>query len=82
MKKAPTNNRNNEMRGEHDLKTLRSGVRGKYFKRAAEASNLVLIEPDLAPLFPDADSVNRALRLLAETARVATTSKRGSAGPN
>ena len=76
MKKVSTRNHNNEMRDEYDLTTLRGGVRGKYFKRADSASNLVLIEPDLAALFPDADSVNRALRLLAETARKATTSKR------
>ena len=75
MKKASTRNHNNGMRDEYDLTTLLGGVRGKYFKRAVTASNLVLIEPDLAALFPDADSVNRALRMLAETARLATASK-------
>jgi hypothetical protein len=34
-------------------------------------TNLVLIEPDLANVFPDTDSVNRALRLLADTAEAA-----------
>jgi hypothetical protein len=76
MKKASSTNPNNELRGEYDLSALHGGVRGKYFKRATSDSNLVLIEPDLARLFPDADSVNRALRLLAETARVATQAKR------
>jgi hypothetical protein len=76
MKKASTGNQSNEMRDEYDLTTLRGGVRGKYLKRVDSASNLVLIEPDLATLFPDAGSVNRALRLLAETARTATISKR------
>jgi hypothetical protein len=76
MNKASTRNHNDEMRDEYDLTRLGGGVRGKYFKRAASASNLVLIEPDLFALFPDADSVNRALRLLAETARMATISKR------
>jgi hypothetical protein len=57
------------LRDEHDLSELRGGVRRKYLARVNSASNLVLIEPDLALLFPDADSVNRALRLLAGTAR-------------
>ena len=38
-------------------------------------TNLVLIEPDLANLFPDSESVNRALRLLADSARAATAPK-------
>ena len=42
------------------------GVRGKYAKRYAEGTNVVVIEPDIANIFPDHDSVNRALRSLAE----------------
>ena len=38
------------------------GVRGKYAKRYAEGTNLVLLEPDLAAAFPDSESVSRALR--------------------
>lgn len=38
------------------------GVRGKYAKRYAEGSNVVVIEPDVAEYFPDHDSVNQALR--------------------
>lgn len=64
------------MRKEYDLTKLGKGVRGKYFRSATQSSNLVLIEPDLAPLFPDSASVNRALRLLAETAQLATHPKR------
>lgn len=43
--------------------------RGKYAKRYLEATNVVLIEPDLTDIFPNADSVNRALRALAEVIR-------------
>ena len=67
-----------ELRREYDLSQLQGGVRGKYFQRATAGTNLVLIEPDLARLFPDSESVNRALRLLADTARVATARKRTS----
>jgi len=43
-------------------------MRGKYYKRAIAGTNIVLIEPDLARAFPDADSVNRALRILLDAA--------------
>lgn len=41
------------------------GVRGKYAKRYAEGTNVVVIDPDLMEFFPDHDSVNEALRCLA-----------------
>ena len=41
------------------------GVRGKYAKRYAEGTNVVVIDPDLVQFFPDHDSVNQALRHLA-----------------
>jgi hypothetical protein len=47
------------MREEYDFK---GGVRGKYAKRFAEGTNLVLLEPDVAKAFPDSRSVNEALR--------------------
>jgi len=42
------------------------GIREKYAKRYAEGTNVVVIEPDVAKIFPDHDSVNQALRSLAE----------------
>jgi hypothetical protein len=47
---------------------FRGGVRGKYAARYREGTNVVLLEPDVAARFPDAGSVNRALRALAEIA--------------
>ena len=41
------------------------GVSGKYAKRYAEGTNVVMIEPDLLKYFPDHDAVNDALRSLA-----------------
>ena len=41
------------------------GVRGRYAKRHAEGTNVVVVDPDVAPFFPDHDSVNEALRHLA-----------------
>ena len=40
------------------------GVRGKYAKRYAGGTNVVLIDPDVAEFFPDHEAVNEALRLL------------------
>lgn len=76
MKKAPTNKQFGELRPEYDLSKLKGGVRGKYYERARAGTNLVLIEPDLANVFPDTDSVNRALRLLADTAEAAASQAR------
>ncbi|HKZ45897.1 MAG TPA: hypothetical protein VJ202_00760 [Thermodesulfobacteriota bacterium] len=42
------------------------GIRGKYAKRYAEGTNVVVIDPDVAKFFPDHDSVNQALRTLSE----------------
>lgn len=54
------------------------GVRGKYAKKFAEGSNVVLLDPDLAQLYPDAASVNSALRAIAEIALRASSKKRGA----
>ncbi len=42
------------------------GIRGKYSQRYAQGTNVVVIEPDVVKIFPDHDSVNQALRSLAE----------------
>lgn len=64
------------LRAEYDLAKLEGGVRGKYYRQAAAGTNLVLIEPDLAAVFPDGNAVNRALRLLAEAAAAAQPRRR------
>jgi hypothetical protein len=78
MRKQSTQIIDGELRKEYDLSSLKGGVRGKYFRRATANTNLVLIEPKLAKLFPDSDSVNRALRRVAEAGKEATRSKRRS----
>lgn len=70
--KASTNKPADELRPEYDLSKLKGGVRGKYYEQARAGTNLVLIEPDLMNVFPDTESVNRALRLLADAAEAAT----------
>ncbi|MEP6741934.1 MAG: hypothetical protein ABJB61_05500 [bacterium] len=75
MKKPSTKSNNDDLRPEYDLSKLKGGVRGKYYREATAGTNLVLIEPELANVFPDTESVNRALRLLADTAESATAKK-------
>ena len=53
------------MKEEYDFS---KGKRGKYAKRCARGSNVVVLEPDVARLYRDGDAVNRALRALAEVA--------------
>lgn len=75
MKKASAKKNNDDLRAEYDLSQLKGGVRGKYYREATAGTNLVLIDPELANVFPDTESVNRALRLLADTAESAANTK-------
>ena len=42
------------------------GVVGKYAKQYAEGTNVVLLDPDVAKVFPDSEAVNQALRAIAQ----------------
>jgi uncharacterized membrane protein YjjB (DUF3815 family) len=39
-----------------------TAVRGKYYNRLQQGTNLIILDPALMPYFPDSASVNRALR--------------------
>lgn len=57
------NNGDPEMLDEYDFS---DGVRGKYVDRFPKGRNVVVVlEPDVAQVFKDSESVNRALRDLA-----------------
>ena len=71
MKKASAKRLDDDLRPEYDLTQLKGGVRGKYYRQAVAGTNLMLIEPELAEVFRDSESVNRALRLLVATAEAA-----------
>ena len=49
---------------EFTVEQLRAGVRGKYAERYAAGTNIVKLDPDVAKVFPDSESVNEALRAL------------------
>ena len=60
-----------ELRPEYDLsELLKEGTRGKYSDRYREGTNLVLLAPDVAAVFPDEKAVNDALRLVIQLTRI------------
>ncbi len=76
MKKA----KEGDLRPEYKRSDLGPGIRGKYYKSYQEGTNLVLLSPDVAEVFPDEASVNEALRSLIKVAnRAAGLAKRSEA---
>ncbi|HKQ36604.1 MAG TPA: hypothetical protein VJ063_00925 [Verrucomicrobiae bacterium] len=65
MKKAREKN-GSSMRSDYDFSR---GVRGKYARRYARGTNVVVLEPDVARAFPNSKAVNTSLRALARTMR-------------
>ena len=55
---------NSEILPDYDFS---GGVRGKYAKRYAKGSNVIVLDPDVAKLFSTSKMVNRSLRGLAKT---------------
>jgi hypothetical protein len=62
MKKA------DELRKEYRQEDLGRGVRGKYYREYMKGTNLVLLRPEVAQVFPTAEAVNDALQSLIEVA--------------
>ena len=57
------------MRPEYDFS---KAVRGVTAARYAEGTNVVLLDPDVAEIFPDTRAVNEALRTIARLTRTAS----------
>ena len=60
---------NQEANNDHDQDLLEEydfsgGVRGKYVNRFQSGCNVVVLDPDVAKVFTDSESVNQALRAL------------------
>jgi len=67
MKKATKKTQHDlDMLDEYDFS---KGIRGKYAERYAAGNNIAILEPDVAEVFPDSESVNEALRMLIRIAR-------------
>lgn len=79
MKKAESQTEPpDEMLPEYDFQ---SGARGKYAQRYATGSNVVVLAPDVADVFVDSDSVNEALRVLANLVRQRAAAPAGRPAP-
>jgi hypothetical protein len=61
-----------ELRPEYRREDLGRGIRGKYFEAYQKGTNLVLLSPDVAKVFPTEDAVNEALRSLINIAKKST----------
>ncbi len=66
MRKARPKQEPEEMLPEYDFS---GGVRGKYASRFEKDSVMVVLDPDVAEVFPDPKSVNKALRSLSQIIR-------------
>jgi len=62
MNQDSNNQRDPDMLSDYDFT---DGVRGKYVDRFAQGSSVVVLDPDVARVFTDSESVNQALRALA-----------------
>ena len=76
MKKIETE-MEDELRPEYDLSALRVRKLGPGRKRFGD---VVRLEPDVAEVFPDADSVNEALRFLIRVTKENQSSLRPAKG--
>ena len=72
MKRRIQTGTKDSVRPEYDFS---QGVRGKHFKAYREGTNVVFLDSDVAKVFADSASVNHALRLLLDLARVSVPSE-------
>jgi hypothetical protein len=66
MSQNPDAEPEDEMRAKYDF---RGGVRGKYYQQYVQGTNVVLLDPDVAEVFRDSESVNQALYALITIAK-------------
>ena len=64
MSKPELSEDNDEMRPEYGPEVFTGAVRGKYYAKYQEGTNVVLLAPDVRAVFPDTEAVNAALRFL------------------
>jgi len=65
-----------DIRPEYKREDLGKGVRGKHYAAFQKGSNLVLLTPELAKIFPTNEAVNAALESLVGVARSAVIKTR------
>jgi hypothetical protein len=77
MKKKSPDDMDDDLRPEYDLRQmLPAAEQGKYAERFRQGTNLVLLQPDVAAVFPNEQAVNAALRLVIELTRIPSPPKK------
>jgi hypothetical protein len=80
MKKTKETDKD-ELRAEYKRSDFPEGlVRGKYADRLRNSSNIVVLKPEVAEVFPNEEAVNSALLSLIELAQKATSPTKRSTG--
>ena len=80
--KKKTAEDSDEMRPEYDLRKLKFVGRGIYAKRYRSGTNIVLLDRDVREAFPDDESVNEALRVIAKAAKQQASRARKASARN
>ena len=81
MKKNNNSIKKDELRPEYKRSDFPGPmIRGKYAKRLRGSSNIVVLKPEVAEVFPNEDAVNAALLSLIKLAQTTTRLKGHSSG--
>lgn len=67
LTEEPEDDLDDESRPEYTREDLKNGVRGKYLAQFRSGTNHILLDPDVAKVFPTAQAVNEALRRLMQS---------------
>ena len=69
MKSNQDTENKDDMREEYDFSSMKGGVRGKYAGAFDKTAITILLDSDVAKVFPDSQAVNEALRTLVRVMR-------------
>ena len=72
--------RSDEPRTEYHRSDFGKMERGKYFKKVTASSNIIILDDDIARVFPNSTAVNKALHSLVEIAQKASGMPKRSNG--
>jgi len=67
---TPNNYDDYELRDEYDLSEMKVVEKGRYTPHRRAGKNIVLLDSDITEFFPTDESVNEALRLIVQIARI------------
>ena len=77
MSPKPVTRNGDDMLPEYDFS---NAVRGKYYDQYRQGTNVVLLDSDVAEVFPNAAAVNAALRFLVAVADAKASRRQAQTG--